>query len=96
MTEAIRSPSQETVYPLQESAGMHTIHFTGGSHKLQKAHQTDFRTHALAPCSDVLSNSNKNRVLEVQKKGKSSLKGYALLKTSPDKLAKCMVADFKQ
>lgn len=74
---------------------MQTTHFTDASLNIVKTHQSNFRTHASTPCSDLLSNSNKSSVLEIQKKGKSSLKGCALLKTFLTKLAKCTVAGFK-
>lgn len=63
---------------------------------MEKTHQSDFRTHALTPCSDLLSKSNKNNVLEVQKKGKSSHNGNILIKNYLGKLAKCTMADFKE
>ena len=46
---------------------------------------------AWAPCSTALSNSNRIRGLEVQRKGTPVLNGHVSLTTPLDELAKCTV-----
>ena len=70
---------------------MPTTHCPDSAPSITKNHLSDFRTHARATSSAVLSNSNKRSGLEVQRKGISILKEHVSLMIPLDKLAKCTV-----